>query len=390
MGVSDHEAAEAGLSSKTHKGTVTDAFRNRLMFPIFDVRGRVIAFSGRALDPLAKAKYKNTAESALYSKRKTVYGLSLAKNSPDPYFILTEGNIDVVTLHQHGFASGVATCGTALPADQAALLRRYKEEVVLTYDADKAGISAAQKAIPILDKAGLKVRVLRLPDGADPDDFLNRYGREAFISLLSGAEGQMDYRLQILKSGLDLSKDESKVEYLRLATQLLLRLGSEAERYVYAGRVSEAAGVSREAVMNDVRRAFRAREKKAEKQAFTELVYPKNTLDKAEELVISALLKHPEWTDKARARLKESDFSILRTLYSHILNGTTAYMLSEEESGVMARLSAADNIFTEQGFLDCVSRVLEQSALREALEHGSEPLLMKKFQLQKEQKKYGG
>ncbi len=393
QGVTREEIVQAGLTVKNDRGLLYDAFRDRLMFPIFDPPGNVVAFSGRSLEDTGFQKYKNSAESSLYSKRRTLYALNFAKASKCPYFILAEGNIDVIMLHQNGFDSALATCGTALTQEQAKLMARYKQQVVLSYDGDAAGIAATQKAIPILDAAGLKVRVLRLPPGTDPDDLIRKFGRAAFEDLLNGAEGHMDYRLQLLQSQFDLGSDSGRVDFLRQASQLLITLPSEAERGVWGGRVAEAAGVTRQAVQADVERALKQRRRKEQRAEKMALVYPRTTLDKAQEQLLAFLLHSPELAAGLDGRVEQEDFGepILSGVFSHIITGGRIDdpALSPEQTALIARLLASDCEASQQAFEDCLARVLEQSALRKAVS-GGEDALMVKYRLQKEKKRYGG
>lgn len=393
QGVTREEILQAGLSAKNERGALYDSFRDRLMFPIFDPAGQVIAFSGRSLGDTKFQKYKNSAESALYSKRRTLYALNFAKASASPFFILAEGNIDVIMLHQNGFDCAVATCGTALTQEQAKLMARYKQQVVLAYDGDAAGVAAAQKAIPILDAAGLKVRVLRLPAGSDPDDMIRQYGRDGFEDLLSGAEAHMDYRLQLLKSQFDLSSDAGRVDFLRQASGLLAALPSEAERGVWSGRVAEMAGVGGKAVLADVERLLRQRRRKAQRAETMELVYPRKKLDIAQEQLLAQLLSSPELMDRLGGRVTADDFGdpILSGVFSHIINGGRADdpELSPEQAALVARLLASDAEVSEQAFEDCLTRVAEQGALRRAVSEG-EDALMVKYKLQRDKKRYGG
>ena len=192
-GYTERELYDAGLVRRGKKGGVYDAFRGRLMFPVIDVRGNVIAFSGRALGDV-EPKYLNSPETPVFSKSHNLFGLNLAKKSKSGYIILVEGNIDVVSLHQAGFDSAVASLGTSLTPEQARLISRFKQEVVIAYDADEAGKKAAQRAIGILEKLELKVRVLTVRGAKDPDEFIKAKGPEAFQNLLAESENHVEYR----------------------------------------------------------------------------------------------------------------------------------------------------------------------------------------------------
>ena len=252
-GYTDFELFDAGLVRKGNKGGYYDTFRNRLMFPVIDVRGNVIGFSGRILGD-GEPKYMNSPETLVFNKSRNLFALNLAKKSKSGYIILSEGNIDVVSLHQAGFDSAVASLGTSLTPEQARLLSRYTNQVIIAYDNDGAGIKAAQRAIGILEKLDLKVKVLRLEGAKDPDEFIKRKGPEAFRKLLEGSENQIDYRLREVTSRYDLSVDEQKVDFLKEATELVARLPGTVERQVYAMRVAAMAAVPENVVAAEVER----------------------------------------------------------------------------------------------------------------------------------------
>lgn len=253
QGFTEKELAEAGLVRHGKSGGVYDTFRNRLMFPVIDVRGNVIGFSGRILGD-GEPKYMNSPETLVFNKSRNLFALNLAKKSKCGYIILSEGNIDVASLHQAGFDSAVASLGTSLTPEQARLISRYTDQVIIAYDNDGAGIKAAQRAIGILEKLDLKVKVLRLEGAKDPDEFIKLKGPEAFRKLLEGSENQIDYRLRAVTEKYDLSVDEEKVAFLKEATELVARLPGAVERQVYAMRVASMAGVPENVVADEARR----------------------------------------------------------------------------------------------------------------------------------------
>ena len=260
-GYSKAELLAAGLVVQNEKGRLYDKFRNRLIFPVIDVRGDVVAFGARVLDK-GEPKYLNTAETAVYQKRRNLYGINLAKKTKRPNIILCEGNIDVITLHQAGFDNAVASMGTALTVEQTRLLSRYTKELVLCYDNDSAGQAATQKNIDLLKNSEFTVRVLQLPrrlaDGQyvkqDVDDFIKFQGASAFEGILNGSAGQMDYRMEALAAKYDLSQDADRMAYGGAAAALIATLPSSVEREVYAGRAAEKCGLSRAAVLSEVER----------------------------------------------------------------------------------------------------------------------------------------
>ena len=316
-GYTKAELLAAGLVVQNQKGRLYDKFRSRLMFPVIDVRGNVVAFGGRVLDK-SEPKYMNTTETIVYSKRRNLYGINLAKKTKRPNFILCEGNIDVITLHQAGFDNAVASMGTALTVEQTRLLSRYTKELILCYDNDAAGQMATQKNIDLLKDSEFTVRVLQLPrrlaDGEyikqDVDDFIKFQGPAAFEALLSGSETHIDYRMEAVASKYDLSDGEQKIAYAAEISQLIASLPSAVEREVYAGRAAQAAGISRDAMLLEVKRAL-GRKRGKEKREL-----------QRENLNISALRQPRErsirYTDMRSAMAEEG---IIRLL---LLDGTLA------------------------------------------------------------------
>ncbi|MBU5626904.1 DNA primase [Oscillibacter sp. MSJ-2] len=273
-GYTKTELLAAGLAVQGKNGGIYDKFRNRLMFPVIDVRGDVVAFGGRVIDQ-SEPKYMNTSETAVYSKRRLLYGLNLAKKTKRPNIILCEGNIDVVMLHQAGFDNAVASMGTALTVEQTRLLSRYTKELVLCYDNDGAGRIATERALQILNNSEFSVRVLQLPrrlnNGEyvkqDADDFIKFQGKDAFERLLSGSENGMEFRMAQVAAKYDLNDDTARVAYSEEISALLSTLSNAVEREVYAVRAAETARISPEAMRSEVQRALKRRlsqEKKAQ------------------------------------------------------------------------------------------------------------------------------
>ena len=265
LGYRDQELFEAGLVRKGKSGGFYDTFRGRLMFPVIDVRGDVIGFSGRILGD-GEPKYMNSPETLVFNKSRNLFAMNLAKKSKSGYIILAEGNIDVVMMHQAGFDSAVASLGTSLTAEQARLISRFTNEVVIAYDSDGAGKKASQRAIGLLEKLDVKVKVLSMTGAKDPDEFIKLKGADAFRNLLEKSENHIDYRLQTVTNKYDLTVDEQKVEFLKEASEVVARLPGSVERQVYAMRVASLAGVPNDVVTQEVER----RHKKAVRTAYRE------------------------------------------------------------------------------------------------------------------------
>ncbi|MGM9669354.1 MAG: DNA primase [Faecousia sp.] len=267
-GYTDQELKDAGLVGVSKKnGSLYDYFRNRLMFPIIDVRGNVIGFGGRVMDD-STPKYLNSPETVIFNKRKNLFGLNYAKKSKRGYLILTEGYMDTVALHQYGFDCAVASLGTSLTEEHAALLSRYTDQVILTYDGDNAGQNATHRAIPMLEKAGLQVKVLRMRDAKDPDEFLKKFGADRFKLLLEESSNRVEYQLQAIRKKYDLRQDEDRVKFIQEAAELLSTLGA-VQREVYGSRAAEAAQISPDVMKMETGKAYKrrlAREKKKQEK----------------------------------------------------------------------------------------------------------------------------
>ena len=273
-GYTKSELLTAGLIVDNKKGGFYDKFRNRLMLPVIDTRGDVVAFGSRVLDK-SEPKYMNSSETPVYSKRRVLYGLNLAKKTKRPNIILCEGNLDIVTLHQAGFDNAVASMGTALTAEQIRLLSRFTKELVLCYDNDNAGKVATERALQILNNSEFSVKVLQLPrrrteDGElvkqDADDFIKNQGPDAFERLLSGSENGVEFRMAQVAGKYDLRVDNARVAYCAEICAFLATIQSESERTIYTARAAETASVSKESLENDIAIILRSQRKAAYKK----------------------------------------------------------------------------------------------------------------------------
>ena len=252
LGFKDDLLLEAGLVSTSERtGNKYDRFRNRVIFPVFDYRGKVIGFGGRVLDD-SKPKYLNSPETLVFQKGTNLYGLNFAIKSKmqERYFIIVEGYMDLITLHQYGITNVVASLGTALTTNQARLLRRYADKVIISYDADIAGQAATMRGLDILKDAGFDVRVLSIPQGKDPDEYVRSNGKDAFIKLINGAESLIDYRLKKAEEGINLKDSNDLVRYGKRVTEILASVNS-IEKDVYIKKISENTGI-REKTLYDL------------------------------------------------------------------------------------------------------------------------------------------
>ncbi|NMA08280.1 MAG: DNA primase [Clostridiales bacterium] len=272
-GYEKSELLDVGLIVEGKGGHVYDRFRNRVMFPIIDLRGDVIGFGGRVIDD-SQPKYLNSPETAVFSKGRNLFAMNLVKKERTDELLLAEGYMDVIALHQAGFRTAVASLGTALTSDQAKMMRHYASAVTIVYDADAAGQTATARAIDILRAAGLTVRILRVPDSKDPDEFIKKNGADAFRNLLSGTQGDLTYRLSRLIGPDGLTTPEAKTKYLTDAAALLSTVTEPVERDVYIRKVAQDTDSSADALTLQVNKAIKARQKKARGEELRRVANP--------------------------------------------------------------------------------------------------------------------
>ncbi len=383
-GYTDQELRDSGLVTVSRKnGSLFDRFRDRLMFPIIDVRGNVIGFGGRIMtDDKSAAKYLNSPETLIFNKRKNLFALNLAKKSKLGYLILVEGYMDAIALHQYGFDCAVASLGTALTEDGAALLSRYTDQVVLIYDGDAAGQNATARAIPILEKTGLQVKVLQMRDAKDPDEFLKKFGADRFRLLLEESANRVEYQLGAIARKYSLRDDDQKVKFLQECAELISTLGSAVQREVYSGRVAETAGIGMDAMKLEVDRARKRRlareKKKQEKQDLSpaQNLQPKTRAIRydnirsavAEEMVLAMCMQAPDLLDQIRDLTPEMFSSpVLGRAFGQMLtrhrqqldvslNGLTDFS-QEEMSHIAGILQRQQGPVNEEALLDCVRTI---------------------------------
>ena len=380
-GYTEEELKESGLVTVSQKnGNIFDRFRDRLMFPIIDVRGNVIAFGGRTIKKDADvAKYLNSPETLIFNKRKNLFGLNLAKKTKQDSLILVEGNIDVVTLHQYGFDNAVASLGTSLTEEQAALMTRYTDQIILIYDGDKAGQNATQRAIPILEKAGLQVKVLQIKDAKDPDEYLKKFGADKFRLLLEDSSNRVEYQLNAIARKYDIREDEQKVRFINEAAEFISSLPNAVQREVYGHRVADAAKISYEAMKIEVDKAYKRRiNREKNRQEKIDLAPAQNLQPKArsirydnmksamaEETVLAMALKEPALLDEAKDLAAEefssgllgSVYLQLRQRYDQGLEvslGVLADLTGEEMSHITGVYQRQQGPVNEQAFRDCI------------------------------------
>lgn len=337
-GFTDSEIVAANLAypNKSGKGT-NDRFYNRVMYPIIDLRGNVIGFGGRIMTD-QKPKYLNTSDTMVFSKTHNLFSLCNAKNSDSKNIILCEGYMDVIAIYQAGFTNAVATLGTALTDAQAILLKRYTDEIVLCYDSDEAGQKATQRAIGILRQSGLNIKVLKIPNGKDPDEFIKLNGDKgtvAFKNLIESSGNDVEYRLLNIASSYNLNNVEGKLSYLSSAIKVLASLENSVERDVYASKLAQQTDVSRESIMEQIKKINYSQNKKQiktrERQmqqditARNDKVNPEKS-DRlkaaiAEENLLCFLVNNPDKAKEIKSKITADDFvtDFNKNLFSYFL-----------------------------------------------------------------------
>ncbi len=370
------ELIAAFLAAKGKNGGAYDIFRNRVIIPIIDIRGNVVGFGGRVLDD-SKPKYINTENTLAYVKSRNLFALNFAKNAGRE-LNLCEGYMDVIAMHQAGFTNTVAALGTAFPDEQIQLIARYADRINLIFDADGAGQKATKRAIDNLRKTGLDVRVVTIPDGKDPDEYIKKNGAEGFKLLLDKSANAIEYRLLEIGRSNDITTANGKMNYMKEAVGVLARLDSPVERDVYAGRLSDLLAVSKDAILQEISSHRRRSQRVQERQQLTTIVrQEKKELQKvnpqaeafpravrAEESLLGTLIVHPDYIKQARKSLRPEEFltDINRDLYQRLLE--------RDSQGLMVELAflAADYDETQMAY---ISRMVKDAKERAAEDIGT-------------------
>jgi len=345
QGYYDDEIVDAWLCARSAKGRPYDIFRNRVMFPIVDMRGNVIGFGGRVLDD-SKPKYLNTATTPVFDKGSNLYSMNLAKNSPEKKMILAEGYMDVIAVNQAGFDNVVATLGTAITANQAQLLSRYVNEIVIAYDSDGAGQAATQKAINHFSAVGVSTRIIRLEGAKDPDEYIKKFGSVRFKQLIEGSLDANNFILDKCEEGLDLNTEQGQVEYLNRAAKELAKIEKTIEREIYISRTAKKTNISVDVLKSHIDAQItksRFGEKRTEWKNIQAAVnpidkinpeardYPKES--KAEEIIIYHLMREPGDCEWLKEKISPDNFvtPFNKKVYSSllgILNNSSFFTIS--------------------------------------------------------------
>ena len=322
-GYNQQELDASGLFKRSPSGRIYCLFWKRVMTPIFDLRGNIIAFGGRVLDD-SKPKYVNSPETLVYHKSDTVFALQIAKRSASRRFVLCEGYMDVISMQQAGIDTAVCACGTALTPDQVRLISEYADEVILSYDSDEAGQKATLRSLELFRNSPVKVGVLQIPGAKDPDEYIKKYGAERFKALLDGVGNALDFRLGRLRSQYDLSQDAQRLEYVKQAVDLLAERSSPTEQEVYAGRLAEETNISKTAIMTQLETAVkrvgskrRYEKKKAVLQSgemnqikvsYTAGGSQALGIVSAQQRLLAAILREPQYLDLVKDQLTAEQF----------------------------------------------------------------------------------
>ena len=368
-GFSNAEIIQANLANESRKGNPFDRFSDRVMFPIIDLRGNVIAFGGRIMSDI-KPKYLNTSDTLVFNKSRNLFAMQFAKNKADGRLILVEGYMDVIALHQAGFENAVATLGTALTQEQAMLIKRYCDEVIICYDADEAGQKATARAISILRPTGLRIKIVTVPSGKDPDEFIKSYGEQGsarFAMLLDRSGNDIEYRLKKLRSRYNIDITDQKVEFMTQAAFLISEIDNPVEQDIYITRLSSELGIEKSAFRQLVDRSNRkkAREhiKFEQRQAQEKMSAGKDRLNvqkhynlraaNAEEAILALMVLNPDTASYVASTLKSSSFvtdpnrRIFEVLISKLENSSEISLadlsgqLTQDEMSSLARMLAS-------------------------------------------------
>lgn len=392
VGFTDEEMTEGYLCQRSRKNekNIYDCFRGRIMFPIIDVAGNVIAFGGRVLGD-GQPKYLNSADTPAFKKSKNLFALNYAKNHASDGFILCEGYMDVIALHAAGFQNAVATLGTAITPEQARLMKKYTDKVIISYDSDEAGQRAADKALRLLDAAGVDARVLNIPGAKDPDEYIKRFGAESFSKVLSGSKAPFDYKIEKTLQKFDITKPEQKVRAVRSLCEAIAAMPSRIEQDIYAERTAKTMEVDAKSIKMEIegilRKKAAAYKKERRGQILRETSGSSDRInpDKVRELasdalertVLGMMLAFPEYIEKVcrEKLLCEDDFysGFNKKLFAkitecHETGGFDFAMLSQfftqDEVSRAAKYAAVRRKLSDNGnavFMDAVSKLQKEA-----------------------------
>jgi len=360
LGFEDNDLVLSGLVIRNDNNNFVDRFRERLMFPIFDIKDRVIAFGGRVITD-SLPKYMNSPETLIYSKSKNIYGLNVARKSKVSRFLMVEGYMDVVSLHKNGIPNAVASLGTALTESQARMLKKYSSEIILGYDSDGAGQAAILRGLDILSNIGCNVKILKIPDAKDPDEFINKNGPERLIKLMDNAITLIEFKLERLKKEINLETTEGKIEYLNKMAGVISKIDNSIEREVYIKKISGEIGIGVEAIYAEINKRIFGNNLKPSKFNFEpkeKIINNENTKDipenvyNAEKMVIFLLCQN----DKNIFNIikKYIDYNKFRVnLYKDLAEILYKYYSEDKKSSIV-------DIFEEQDKINIITGIMQE------------------------------
>lgn len=378
-GFTEQEMLAAAVIAKSQKGSYYDQFRNRVIFPIMDLRGNVIGFGGRAMGDDKGPKYLNSADTPVFKKSRGLFALNFAKNAKQQELLLCEGYMDVISVHQAGFTNAVATLGTALTSEQARLIAQYASAVTIAYDSDGAGQTATRRAVGLLGETGVRIRVLSMKDAKDPDEYIKKFGAERFRLLIEGASNATEFEIAKLRQKYDMDTADGKVNFLKDFVLLLTTVQNPLERDVYVSKTANELGVDKTAIFNQYEFEKKRKHKKQQGgeplRVFSEMPQKSGegkTVDYqrsrnikyalAEDKLLGILLKNPDYYSDAAAMITPEDFitdrnrTLAEMIFARLADGLSVEMaalgayLSVEQMGIVASLlqSVSGLTFTRQ------------------------------------------
>ena len=368
-GYTEEQMMASSMIVKSDRGRYLDRFRKRVMFPIQDVRGKIIAFGGRVLDD-SKPKYMNSPETIVYSKGRHLFGMNLAKNSGSKKIIIVEGYMDAISLHQRGINNAVASLGTALTEAQGRLLRKYSEQVIIGYDADGAGQAATLRGLEILQNLGCDIRILQIEGAKDPDEFVVKYGPERFNFYVEKAISLIEYKVKMLKKELNIDNANDKIKFLNEIAKLLSKITNELEKEVYVEKIAKEYGISQEAIYAQINKLMYANQKGIKVLEKNTVVPVRKKVEQAEQLsagtikrekMLIFLLIAPDYDGYHKINesitiediQSEQNKKIIKILYEHFRNGDSNtsncldWFEDEEDINYLTSIMAEDFEITD-------------------------------------------
>ena len=391
LGYRDDELREAFLCGKSERtGNYFDYFRGRLIFPIIDNFGNVIAFGGRATDDESKPKYLNTSDTPVFKKSRNLFALNFARSSCEEYLILCEGYMDVIAVNIAGFPNAVATLGTALTAEQARIMAKYTKKVVISYDSDDAGQAAAKRAIPLLSEAGLEVSVLKMRDAKDPDEYIKKFGAAKFRELIEGSRGKFDFLCDGVLKKHDINIPDQKVKAAREICDLIAAIPSSVERSVYIAKAAERISIDEKSLRSDVERIRRKLGREEESKQIRKIISDASGYGdrvnreavgntkaaRAEETIIGLIMLRPELLMKIKKGEYELTADDFKTSFARKVFEAVESCEDKVDIGVLGA----------QFSIDEIARITDMQRKRADLAKNDETVLLDSIRALKEEK----